>query len=187
VTRAFWLGVLVLGVAVVVAIPFGIRARFQGFAVPSASMAPALLPGDYILVDKAVRAADRGDVIVFTDPTDTGDYLVKRVVGLAGEQVTVLGRAVYVDCAPPADGCRPLTEPYALFDGPARTPQRFGPFRVPAGGYFVMADHRNAGEDSRVLGAVGWERIAGRPIVIYWSQDPETRTVRWDRVGRVVR
>jgi signal peptidase I len=187
VTRAGWLVVVLAFLAVVVAIPFGIRARFEGFSVPSPSMVPSLLPGDYILVDKSVRQAARGEVVVFADPGDASQRLVKRVVGLSGEQVTVRDRGVYLDCAPDADGCRPLVEPYAWFEGPARTPQRFGPFKVPAGAYFVMADNRNAGEDSRVFGAIRWELLTGQPLVVYWSRDPETQAVRWDRLGLRVR
>jgi signal peptidase I len=150
-------------------------------------MVPALLPGDYILVDKSVRSAERGEVLVFTDPGDAGEYLVKRVVAVAGEEITVRERNVYVGCTPDAGACTPLVEPYALFEGPARTVQRFGPFRVPAGRYFMMADNRNAGEDSRLWGAVGWESIAGRPLLVYWSRDPDTHAVRWDRLGLRVR
>jgi signal peptidase I len=187
VTRAVWLLVLLAAVAVLVAIPFGVRARFEGFLVPSESMVPALLPGDYILVDKSVREAERGELIVFDDPREAGEHLVKRVVGVGGEEVTVRDRGVYVGCAPDANGCAPLSEPYALFEGPARTLQRVGPLKVPPGAYFVLADNRNAGEDSRVWGAVNWRSITGRPLLIYWSRDPATGSVRWDRVGRTLR
>jgi signal peptidase I len=50
-----------------------------------------------------------------------------------------------------------------------------------------MADNRNAGEDSRQWGPVPWEDITGRPLVIYWSRDPDTRAVRWGRLGLRVR
>jgi signal peptidase I len=187
VARAVWLLVLLALVALVVAIPVGIRARFEGFSVPSASMEPALLPGDYILVDKAVRSAGRGDVIVFADPAGNGEQLVKRVIGLGGEEILVDDRKVYVGCAGPTLDCRPLAEPYAWFGAAGRSPDRFGPVRVPPGGYFVMADNRNAGEDSRQLGPVPWQRITGRPLLVYWSRDPETRAIRWDRLGKRVR
>jgi signal peptidase I len=187
VARAVWLVLLLGTAAVLIAIPFAVRQRFEGFSVPSASMEPALLPGDYILVDKSVREAARGQVIVFADPRDVEERLVKRVIGLGGEEVTVAGRDVYVGCAAGAPGCRALPEPYAWFSGPSRTPERFGPFRVPAGGYFVMADNRHAGEDSRIWGAVSWERITGRPLLVYWSRDPATHAVRWSRLGLRVR
>lgn len=186
-TRAFWLVGLLLLLAIVVAIPFGVRQRFEGFSVPSPSMVPALLPGDYILVDKSVREAHRGQVIVFSDPQNAEEQLVKRVIGVAGDEVTVRGRNVYIGCSPDAGPCQPLSEPYALFEGPLRTAEHVGPLKVPAGAYFVMADNRRAGEDSRVFGAVRWELITGRPIMIYWSRDPDSHEVRWSRFGRWVR
>jgi len=187
VRRATSLVILAIMVVLAVTIPFGIRARYEGFSVPSESMVPALLPGDYILVDKSVRGAERGEVIVFSDPGNAAEYLVKRVVAVAGEEVTVRDRHVYIGCAPDTGACAPLAEPYAMFEGPIRTLQRFGPVRVPPGRYFMMADNRNAGADSREYGAVGWELIAGRPLWIYWSRDPDTHAVRWDRVGQRVR
>ena len=173
-------------VILAVTVPFAIRARYEGFSVPSESMIPALLAGDYILVDKSVRSAERGEIIVFSDPKNSDEYLVKRVVAVAGEEITVRGRNVYVGCTPDTAGCAALNEPYALYAGPVITAQRFGPFRVPPGRYFMMADNRNAGEDSRQYGAVAWEHIAGRPLLIYWSRDPETQAIRWERVGQRV-
>lgn len=181
--RAFWLLVLVGLVAVTVALPFGIRARFEGFSVPSASMEPTLLPGDYILVDKSVRSADRGQLIVFADGDE---FLVKRVIGVGGEEVRVDDGKVYVGCEP-SSGCAPLDEPWAWFGGAGRSPLSFGPVTVPADGYFVMADNRNAGEDSRQMGAIRWERIAGRPLLVYWSTDPDSGAIRWSRIGRWIR
>ena len=185
--RAFWLVILLALIVVVVAIPVGVRARFEGFSIPSASMAPTLLPGDYILVDKAVRSPARGDMIVFADAGPDDKYLVKRVIGLSGEEVHVAGRFVYVGCQPRTAGCQPLVEPYADFNDRGAGLEKSGDWQVPAGAYFVMADNRMAGEDSRHYGTVHWERITGRPFLIYWSTDPATGGVRWDRVGRSLR
>lgn len=186
-TKAVWLVIIALLLVVLVAIPFGVRARYEGFSIPSASMAPTLLPGDYILVDKSVRSPERGDLIVFADAADAQQLLVKRVIGLGSEEVHVNGRQVYVGCRPAAAGCQPLSEPYADFSGSSTVPEKSGDYAVPASAYFVMADNRNAGEDSRHYGAVRWEQITGRPFVIYWSRDPDTNGVRWDRIGRSIR
>ena len=152
--------------------------------MPSASMQPALLPGDYILVDKSFRSPVRGDLILFRDPQDDEQILVKRVIGLGGEEIHVTDRQVYVGCAPETAGCRPLDEPYADFSAPPVTEKTAGDWQVPANSYFVMADNRNVGEDSRYWGALSWDRIVGRPIRIYWSRDPETHAIRWARLGR---
>jgi len=158
VTRAVWLVFLVLLIAVVVAIPFAIRQRYEGFSVPSPSMVPTLLPGDYILVDKSVRDPDRTDLIVFVDAADATQMLVKRVIGLGGEDIHLAGRQVFVGCEPATAG-----------------------WHVPAGAFFVMADNRNAGEDSRHYGTVRWQQITGRPFLIYWSSDP-AGGIRWSRI-----
>lgn len=180
-TRAVWLVLLVLLIVVLVAIPFGIRQRYEGFSVPSESMVPTLLPGDYILVDKSVRDPDRGNLIVFSDANDASELLVKRVIGLGGEDVHLAGRQVFVGCAPATSGCQALAEPYADFTDRLIAPQKSGTWHVPAGAFFVMADNRNAGEDSRHYGTVRWQQITGRPFLIYWSSDP-AGGVRWSRV-----
>lgn len=185
--RAVWVVLLLLLVGVIVAIPVGVRARYEGFSVPSPSMSPSLLPGDYILVDKSVRTPVRGDMIVFTDNRGEHQYLVKRVVGLGGEEVHVAGRLVYIDCQPGAPNCQPLSEPYADFSDRNGTLGKSGDWEVPAGAFFVLADNRNAGEDSRHYGTVRWELITGRPFLIYWSTDPSTGSIRWSRVGRSLR
>lgn len=182
--RALWLLILLAFVGLAIAIPFGVRARWEGYSVPSASMQPAIVPGDYILVDKSFRSPSRGDIISFRDPQDAEQLLVKRVIGLGGEEIHVAGRRVYVDCTPAAVGCQPLAEPYADFSATPRGEEKAGNWSVPASGYFVMADNRNAGEDSRHFGAITWDRIVGRPVRIYWSRDPETHAIRWGRVGR---
>lgn len=172
--------------ALVVALPLAVRHRFEGVWIPSASMAPTLLVGDYVMMDKAAHWRTRGDLVVFTDPGDASETLVKRIVGLAGEEIVVKGRDVYVNCEPPADGCRPLAEPYADFSDAARAAGDVGRLEIPSGHVFVMADNRNAGEDSRHWGPLAQTQIIGRAVWIYWSSDAEGHT-RWSRIGRRVR
>jgi signal peptidase I len=184
--RVLW-ALIVLGmVALVVALPLAVRSRFEGVWIPSTSMSPILLVGDYVLVDKAVGWPGRGDLVVFTDPNDANEILVKRIVGLDGEEILVQGHDVYINCEPPADGCRAVAEPYADFTAEVRAAKDVGPLQIPSGAVFVMADNRNAGEDSRHWGPVPRRQIIGRPVWIYWSSDVDGHT-RWSRVGRRVR
>jgi signal peptidase I len=178
--RIVWALVLV---ALVIMLPLAVRNRYEGVWIPSASMAPTLMVGDYVLVDKAAHWPGRGDLVVFTDPTEAGAFLVKRIVGLDGEELTVQGRDVYINCEPRTDGCRPMAEPYADFTDEERGSKDVGPVEIPSGAVFVMADNRNAGEDSRHWGPVARDRIMGRAMWIYWSSDPDGHT-RWSRLGQ---
>lgn len=180
---------LILLVTAVVVIPFGVMAHYQTGHVPSASMMPTLRPGDYMVVDRyySFRAPARGDIIVFKDPADDNVQLVKRVVGLGGEVILVRGRDVYINCQPGAQGCRPLDEPYAYYSAEKPTRKNYGPEPIPHDAYFVMADNRNAGEDSRHYGVIRQERVVGRALLVYWSWDPEQGQIRWGRLGRWIR
>lgn len=184
--RVFWTVVLLAMVALVVALPLAVRRRFEGVWIPSTSMAPTLLVGDYVLIDKAAHWRSRGDLVVFIDPADARETLVKRIVGLPGEEIVVQGREVYVNCEPRMDGCRPLAEPYADFSDEARAARDVERLEIPSGHVFLMADNRNAGEDSRHWGPVAQTQIIGRADRIYWSSDAGGNT-RWSRIGLQVR
>lgn len=93
---------------------------FEPFKIPSGSMIPTLLIGDFILVNKfsygfkvpfsdwfsdptyITKAQDpkRGDVVVFKYPEDTSLNYIKRVVGLPGDTVQVIDKVVYVNDIP---------------------------------------------------------------------------------------
>src|SRR5208337_1672411 len=83
----------------------------QSFYIPSGSMEPSLLPGDYILVSKftygiripfvnirmfSYNEPKRGDVIVFIYPKDPSKDFIKRVIGVQGETVEIIGGKIYI-------------------------------------------------------------------------------------------
>jgi len=92
----------------------------QPFRIPSASMEPTLLVGDFLLVDKQVGPEDmprilapndvihRGDLIVFHYPVDSSMHLVKRVIGLPGDRIHLRDGRVYIDG-------HAIAEPYAVY------------------------------------------------------------------------
>lgn len=104
---------------IVVAI-FIITFSVQPFRIPSGSMEPTLLIGDFLLVTKEIPSTDtsdsifpsarihRGDIIVFHFPVDPNMHLVKRVIGLPGDHLKLRDGRVYIDGTL-------LNEPYAMY------------------------------------------------------------------------
>jgi signal peptidase I len=148
------------------------------YSIPSGSMEPTLQVGDRILVDKLsyhLHGVDRGDIVVFaTPPTEDCagppvSDLVKRVIGLPGETISLSGGRVLIDG-------RPLPEPF-LPQG-ARTDTYPGPsgndyslhhaYRVPAGDVFVMGDNRAQSCDSRFWGPIPESTIVGKVDMRIW-------------------
>ena len=91
----------------------------QPIRIPSGSMEPTLLIGDFLILDKQDVAPDpffmppsgiaRGDMIVFHDPVDDPSvHLVKRVIGIPGDRIHLRDGVVY------RNG-QPLVEPYAVY------------------------------------------------------------------------
>jgi signal peptidase I len=147
------------------------------YYIPSASMEPTLhgcatCDNDRVIVDKLsyhMHAVHRGDVVVFNRPTTWAvpdKVLIKRVIGLPGDRLSLRDRHLYVN------GLR-LVEPYVNSQCPpmstlrAGTPaHRLGP--VPAGEIFVMGDNRCDSSDSRIFGPVPESDLIGRAVVIFW-------------------
>jgi signal peptidase I len=152
---------------------------FEAFRVPLASMADTIMPGDRMLATKwNVGSPERGELVVFSTPA--GVNFVKRVVGLPGDRIEVRDGVASVNG-------KPLAEPYVRRQG--ADPGVYGPVEVPAACYFVLGDNRNRSKDSRVdeIGFVPSDRIVARPRAIFYSADPATGDIRWDRVGRPLR
>ena len=166
-----WVAVLVVALLLAV----GVRAFVaQMFYIPSGSMLPTLQVGDRIVVNKLsyrLHGVGRGDVVVFRrPPLEQANYadLVKRVVALPGETVSLAGGRVYVDG-------QPLTEPWlpdpAPVTSPSPLPEAFSlnhPFTVPPGEYFVMGDNRTDSEDSRYFGPIQGSLIVGKMAFVAW-------------------
>ncbi|HEX3033282.1 MAG TPA: signal peptidase I [Bacillota bacterium] len=154
-----WL--LTLAVAIVLALvikTYVAEARW----IPSGSMEPTLQIGDYLIVDKLYvkySGIDRKDIVVFNPPaeSDKQEVMIKRVIGLPGDEILIKEGIVY------ANG-KPLEEPYEM----EKPRADFGPVKVPAGSYFLMGDNRNNSYDSRFWGVVPQKNIIGRAVVKYF-------------------
>ena len=154
-------------------------------------MAPTLLLGDYILVDKlsykAGKDPERGDVIVFEFPEDESKNFVKRIIGIPGDIVEIRGKQVIINGIPLADQrYTQLIDP-GIIDRSLNARDNFGAVTVPGSSYFVLGDNRDQSLDSRFWGYVEASKIRGKAAIIYWSWSGlgEWRErVRWKRIGQ---
>ena len=186
--------------------------------VPTGSMQPTIQIGDRIVVDKAAydlrvpfthislwHRADpqRGDIVVL-DSSAAGERLVKRVIGIPGDQVALLDNRLYVN-GQPADyqalhvaGIRDDREDTARYAeetvGSMHHAVRwsiaaqghgndFGPVTVPVGRYLLLGDNRDNSADSRYFGYFPRHEIVGRATRVAVSLDPGNhylpRSGRW--------
>jgi signal peptidase I len=170
----------------------------QAFQIPTGSMEPTLLVGDFLLVNKMVysrpvyglekillprRDIRRQDTVVFKFPQDLSRDFVKRVIALEGEKLEIRDKQVLIND-------QPLKEPYKVhndrnvynkenyyhYDDLIR--DNFGPVVVPPGHLFVMGDNRDNSLDSRYWSFLPINYIKGRPWVIYFSRRHFNRLLR---------
>jgi signal peptidase I len=208
-TTAFWALVIALTLRV---------ALFQPNTIPTQSMEPALLVGDYLLVSKFdygwsrasfplnpplpggrlfARAPRRGEPALFRLPRHPSETYVKRVIGLPGDRVRVVGGEVLVNgrklprvllgsASDPGQPGRTVMRyretsadgaSYVVFDrGPGHEGDDTEIFVVPEGCYFMMGDNRDNSLDSRWpkeigVGFVPAENLIGRPrwVLVSWK------------------
>jgi signal peptidase I len=183
--RSFWAelpGLLVTALIIAVLIKTFL---VQPFWIPSESMLDTIHVNDRVMVNKlAYRFGEpqRGDVVVFENPSEPDtdesipeavirsvleavgirtrgeDDLIKRVVGLPGETITISDNRVHVDGVA-------IDEPY--LDEDVVMPDE-GPFQVGEDEVFVMGDNREFSFDSRRFGNIPLEDLVGRAFVIIW-------------------
>ncbi len=179
-TRTIVEWTLVLGGALIVAVLIR-NYLFTTFWIPSPSMQPSLIGDpkpsgrhDRIVINRLsykIHSVHRGDIVVFSTPkseaavTDSGKKikdLVKRVIGLPGETVTLRDHDVYID------GKR-LAEPY-LPPGTQTVPicTLQSTFKIPPKSVLVLGDNRGDSSDGRCFGPIPERTILGRAFIRIW-------------------
>jgi signal peptidase I len=146
---------------------FGINAISVRVRVDGTSMIPTLKNGEYILVNKlAYRTGEpqRGDIVVFIFPMNPQEDLIKRVIGLPGEMVSVHNGVVSINGVV-------IEEPYI-----AAAPLYDGEWVVPDDQLFVLGDNRNASKDSHQWRFLPMENVIGKAVLIYWPP-PEWQVI----------
>jgi signal peptidase I len=138
---------------------------YQPVKVEGTSMAPLLSDQERIFINKFVyrfEPIERGDVIVFWYPLDRSKSFIKRVIGLPGETIELRGGRLYVNAKERPE----IYIPASYLDAAS-----YGPLTIPNDEYFVMGDHRDSSNDSRVFGPVGRPYIYGKAVFAYWPVD----------------
>jgi len=176
----------------------------QAFKIPSSSMEPTLLVGDYLLVNKFIygikvpftnlklfqyKKPKRGDIVVFIYPKDRSKDFIKRVVGTEGEKVEVIRDKIYIND-------HLVDDPWGHYSEKSdwirqiQLMERFGPVVVPKDSIFVLGDNRDNSQDSRFWGFVNVNAVKGKALVIYFSWDGNAEKfldeIRWRRLGKLI-
>lgn len=158
----------------------------------------------------AFREPERSDLLVFDSVEEEDLKIVKRLIGMPGDTLAMKAGVIYrngvaqdepyaVHLDPP-----PLGEPLQRAqmrrwqvkflvnrDTATYEPdlQNWGPIVVAAHSYFMMGDSRDNSHDSRMWGFLPRANVRGRPILIYFSYDPQSwkplpflSAIRWNRL-----
>ncbi len=134
------------------------RVLFPYCHIGSDAMEPTMYVGEGFFLNKftALHRAPRYGEIVAVRLAAAEALLLRRVVGLAGDTVTIHASRLYING-------EPRQEAYLGYRGGRQTRERqeYGPCRVPAGEVFLLADNREVAADSRFFGAVGLDKVVG--------------------------
>lgn len=135
---------------------------YQPVKVEGTSMLPELRDQERIFVNKFVYRIEnisRRDIVVFWYPRDTSKSYIKRIIGMPGDKVEIRKGVVFVND-------HRIEEPYLV---PEYEDHRsFPPVYVDDAHYYVLGDHRNQSNDSRMWGLVPENYIYGKAVFRYW-------------------
>lgn len=156
------LSFIVVVLAIVLPIRFFVA---KPFIVSGTSMYPNFDSWHYLIIDEFtylfLHEPERGDVIVMKYPLDTSRYFIKRIVGLPGETVRILGSTVTIINAEHPEGFI-LKEPYVAPENQSDNEMQI---TLQPTDYFVMGDNRKASADSRYWGPLPRTDIVGRAFL----------------------
>lgn len=159
------LKIIVIAFAIIIPIRFYV---LQPFYVKGASMEPNFHDNEYLIIDELsyhLHQPQRGDVVVLHSPTQPGEFLIKRVIGLPGERLSLNDGAISIFNQAHPNGAM-LDESSYL----ASNVVTFGHLDITLGSneYYVLGDNRPASLDSRIFGPVARSKIVGRTAVRAW-------------------
>lgn len=222
-----WIWDWTKSIAVALVVWFFLRTFLvEAFRIPSGSMENTLLIGDFLFVNKllygaevplihkrlpAIREPRRGDILVFDSVEEAGLKVVKRLIGVPGDTLSMETGQLYRNGKSVSEPWAIRTDPNANADPLQREQMRrwqlpylvggvkadnyhpdlnnWGPFVVPVGSFFMMGDNRDGSYDGRYWGFLPRKNVRGRPLLVYYSFDGNTykplpffTNIRWGRI-----
>lgn len=206
--------------ALALTLTVGLLLRFLVLApykIPTSTMSPALLAGDYVFVYKLpfgakipfygrvgkVQNLKRGDIVLFSYTRDLDTKFIKRVLGLPGDRIEYKDRSLIINGEvlkydllessdfPNIKSAEDLdfyketpkdSTSHIVIYNKDNKPEKLGPLIVPEGEVFLLGDHRDNSDDSRYWGMVPTKNLDGKAVTVWFSVDPDTSKVRWDRI-----
>lgn len=175
------------------------------YTVPSQSMSPNVIKGDYIFVSKAIncpgcqRAVKRGDIATFIYPNDRTTTYIKRIIGLPGDTVEIKSTDVLVNGKSISKGettdlgsrqlndlLKDHTAILEMADSGEIYPVLWKKdellkdeiFKVPFGQVFVLGDNRSHASDSRHFGSLPLTDLVGVAKQIFFSTSDLNRSLK---------
>jgi signal peptidase I len=136
----------------------------EAYVIHGKSMEPTFHDSERLLISKfAPRFEElhRGDIVIFNHPDEPGKRLIKRVIGLPGEEIQIVDGRVYVDGTL-------VDEPY--LEATLRDGTHMAKVLIEADHYFVLGDNRDISNDSRRMGTVPRDAVVGKALVLFYPK-----------------
>jgi signal peptidase I len=191
----------------------------EPFRIPSGSLEPTLLVGDFVAVNKfaygfklpviekkilPVASPKTGEIAVFRWPPEPSYDYIKRVVGVPGDKISYHNKLLTIN----DKQARQTFVEYTIDESSGKAVAHYKEnlngvvhdifirsdrpaidfdIVVPEGNYFMMGDNRDDSADSRFWGFVPDSYLRGKAFLVWMSWNGKTDSLRWSKIGRLIK
>ena len=189
ISKKHWLIAELPQFLLMIALVMAARSTFADhYYVPSGSMEYTLMPGDRVFVDKSAygvripftdidvinrAAVGRGEIVIFDSPKD-GTRLIKRIVAVGGDRVSMRDGMLEINGIALARSDFDLIEWFGDREARLNLQHGGGPdipaSVIPQGMVLAVGDHRGSSLDGRYFGLVSESEVYGRAVAVYFRR-----------------